>query len=222
MSTTNLDIWHLISDASLLVQLVMGCLLAASLLSWYVIVQRSLFFRSLSQQDKNFLQHFRGQSLFAQVTEGNGALSRIFQAGYKAVSNLRGQGNLMQMSDSAERAMLVAISQEEEQLDEGLALLATIGSVSPYIGLFGTVWGIMNAFIGLAQVQQASLASVAPGIAEALVATAMGLFAAIPAVVAYNRFSAHSSQSKSRFYALGNEFQSRLPLQLSNTERQYA
>ena len=115
------------------------------------------------------------------------------------------------------RALYVAISEQEVQLEKGLQFLATVGSVSPYIGLFGTVWGIMNSFLGLSQVQQATLSTVAPGIAEALIATAIGLFAAIPAVIAYNRFSSRSQTLLTRYYAFGNELQVRLHRTLHGT-----
>ena len=110
--------------------------------------------------------------------------------------------------DAVQRSMRVAISREEEKLEQHLPFLATVGSTSPYVGLFGTVWGIMNSFRGLATVQQATLATVAPGIAEALVATAIGLFAAIPAVVAYNRFAARSEMLIGRYYTFADEFSS--------------
>ncbi len=115
--------------------------------------------------------------------------------------------------------MLSSISEEEEKLQQNLTFLATVGSVSPYIGLFGTVWGIMNAFIGLSGVEQATLNTVAPGIAEALIATAIGLFAAIPAVVAYNRFSARADKLSSRYYGFANELQTRIYRLLGHTER---
>ncbi|MNN15345.1 Biopolymer transport protein ExbB [compost metagenome] len=118
------------------------------------------------------------------------------------------------MLEGVERSLLVTIAEQEERLEQGLPFLATVGSVSPYIGLFGTVWGIMNSFLGLSQVQQATLSTVAPGIAEALIATAIGLFAAIPAVMAYNRYSARSQTLISRYYAFGNELQGRLQRRL--------
>ncbi|HCA00153.1 MAG TPA: protein TolQ, partial [Pseudomonas sp.] len=114
------------------------------------------------------------------------------------------------VAEGVERSLYVAIAEQEERLEKGLQFLATVGSVSPYIGLFGTVWGIMNSFLGLSQVQQATLSTVAPGIAEALIATAIGLFAAIPAVMAYNRFAAHGQTLVGRYYAFGNELQARL------------
>ena len=121
--------------------------------------------------------------------------------------------------DGVERRLLSSISEEEEKLQQNLTFLATVGSVSPYIGLFGTVWGIMNAFIGLSGVEQATLNTVAPGIAEALIATAIGLFAAIPAVVAYNRFSARADKLSSRYYGFANELQTRIYRLLGHTER---
>lgn len=118
--------------------------------------------------------------------------------------------------------MQVAITEQELELEKGLQFLATVGSVSPYIGLFGTVWGIMNSFLGLSQVQQATLSTVAPGIAEALIATAIGLFAAIPAVVAYNRFAARSQTLLTRYYAFGNELQVHLHRTLRGTSNNLA
>ncbi|KPX92804.1 TolQ protein [Pseudomonas savastanoi] len=126
------------------------------------------------------------------------------------------------MLSGVERALQVAISEQELQLEKGLQFLATVGSVSPYIGLFGTVWGIMNSFIGLSQVQQATLSTVAPGIAEALIATAIGLFAAIPAVIAYNRFAARGQTLTARYYSFGNELQVRLNRTLQGLTRNMA
>ncbi len=120
--------------------------------------------------------------------------------------------------DGVARSMRVAISHEEEKLEQSLPFLATVGSTSPYIGLFGTVWGIMNSFRGLAQVQQATLATVAPGIAEALIATAIGLFAAIPAVIAYNRFSARGENLIARYYTFADEFQAILHRKVHSNE----
>ena len=147
----------------------------------------------------------------AQVREDDGGVTPIFQAGVLAFTQLNQPSSTPQVVlEGVERALQVAISEQEIQLEKGLQFLATVGSVSPYIGLFGTVWGIMNAFIGLSQVQQASLSTVAPGIAEALIATAIGLFAAIPAVIAYNRFAARGQTLLTRYYAFGNELQARL------------
>ena len=145
-----------------------------------------------------------------------GAMERMFEAGFREFTKLRGQTNLeaKDVVDGARRAMRATYQREVDDLEAHLAFLASVGSVSPYVGLFGTVWGIMNSFIGLSQVQQATLSTVAPGIAEALIATAIGLFAAIPAVVAYNRFSARVAALSTRLYAFGNELQGRLQRRL--------
>ncbi|MBC3372757.1 protein TolQ [Pseudomonas sp. SWRI92] len=214
----HMTIWGLISDASLLVKAVMLTLLLASLLSWYLIIQRSAVLQRSERQFNGFIQRFRSSAdllpLYretAQAREEDGGVAPIFHAGYQAFTQLNlPSGNPAVVLEGVERSLHVAISEQEVQLEKGLQFLATVGSVSPYIGLFGTVWGIMNAFLGLSQVQQASLSTVAPGIAEALIATAIGLFAAIPAVVAYNRFAARGQTLLTRYYAFGNELQARL------------
>ncbi|CAH0321383.1 protein TolQ [Pseudomonas brassicacearum] len=214
----HMTIWGLISDASLLVKAVMLTLLLASLLSWYLIIQRSAVLQRNERQLNGFMQRFRSsQDLLplyrehAQGREYDGGITPIFQAGVLAFTQLNQPSSTPQVVlEGVERSLQVAISEQEIQLEKGLQFLATVGSVSPYIGLFGTVWGIMNAFIGLSQVQQASLSTVAPGIAEALIATAIGLFAAIPAVIAYNRFAARGQTLLTRYYAFGNELQARL------------
>ncbi|MBD0704340.1 protein TolQ [Pseudomonas sp. PSB1] len=214
----HMTIWGLISDASLLVKAVMLTLLLASLLSWYLIIQRSTVLRRTERQFKGFMQRFRSTSDLpallretAQVREEEGGVEPIFHAGFQAFTQLNvPSGSPQVVLEGVERSLQVAISEQEVQLEKGLQFLATVGSVSPYIGLSGTVWGIMNAFLGLSQVQQASLSTVAPGIAEALIATAIGLFAAIPAVIAYNRFSARGQTLLTRYYAFGNELQARL------------
>ena len=214
-----MTVWSLISDASLLVQAVMLTLLLASLLSWYLIIQRSTVLRRNERLMKDFQLRFRsGHDLAQLYREGSdgldedAGLQRIFQAGYHEFVQLKREPGIAGelVIDGVERSLLVAISEQEERLEKGLPFLATVGSVSPYIGLFGTVWGIMNSFIGLSQVQQATLSTVAPGIAEALIATAIGLFAAIPAVIAYNRFSARVATLTTRYYGFGNELQARL------------
>ena len=213
-----MTVWGLVSEASLLVQLVMLTLVLASLASWYLIITRSLALGRCERLGRLFLRRARQTPELAQLyrqgaAEGDddAALERIFRAGYAEYAQLRREPGIAAEAviEGVERQLLVAIS-EEERLARGLPLLATVGSVSPYIGLFGTVWGIMNSFIGLSQVQQATLSTVAPGIAEALIATAIGLFAAIPAVIAYNRFSARAGVLGARFYAFGNELQGRL------------
>jgi biopolymer transport protein TolQ len=210
-------VWGLVSEASLVVQAVMLCLVLASLLSWYLIIQRGTRLRRAEAHSKAFLKQFRGaevgqlyQDAKREQPATDAGLQQIFLAGYQAFQQLPPDSAL----EGVERSLLVAIAEQEERLEQGLPFLATVGSVSPYIGLFGTVWGIMNSFLGLSQVQQATLSTVAPGIAEALIATAIGLFAAIPAVMAYNRFSARSQTLIARYYAFGNELQGRLQRRL--------
>ncbi len=196
-----LSIWSLVLNASFVVQLVMLLLLAASFLSWVVIFQRRKVISGAQKAFKLFEDRFwsgadLGQ-LYREVNaepDPDSGAENLFRAGLKEFTRLTQQSNADpdMVMNGVQRAMRVAMSREEERLQAHLPFLATVGSTSPYVGLFGTVWGIMNAFRGLANVHQATLASVAPGISEALVATAIGLFAAIPAVVAYNRFSAQS------------------------------
>nr|WP_314535513.1 protein TolQ [uncultured Pseudomonas sp.] len=216
----HMTIWGLISDASLLVKAVMVTLLLASLLSWYLIIQRASVLRRLERQLKGFVLRFRSaadlQPLYRETLQaGEGGIAPIFIAGVQEYQHLH--GNDPAVLEGVERALQVAITEQEIELEKGLQFLATVGSVSPYIGLFGTVWGIMNSFIGLSQVQQATLSTVAPGIAEALIATAIGLFAAIPAVIAYNRFAARGQTLLTRYYAFGNELQVRLHRTLRGT-----
>jgi len=214
-----MSIWSLVAGASVLVQTVMLILVLASVASWYLIVLRSKNLSRTRKSNAEFITHFRHTDDLGRLyVESNDKkipavhLQRVFNVGYKEFVALRQLPSITpeKVNEGAERAMLVAIGEEEAQLEKGLSFLATVGSVSPYIGLFGTVWGIMNAFIGLSQVQQATLSTVAPGIAEALIATAIGLFAAIPAVIAYNRFSAAAVTITARYYTFGNELQMRL------------
>lgn len=195
---TELSITALILEASLVVQLVMLLLLAFSVVGWMMIFQRSKVLKVASTQALSFEDRFWSgvdlARLFQEVSargQTASGMEKLFHAGFKEFARLRNNSALSQQQvlDASYRAMRVVHSREIDRLESNLSLLATIGSISPYVGLFGTVWGIMNAFIGLGAVQQATLAMVAPGIAEALIATAMGLFAAIPAVIAYNRFS---------------------------------
>ena len=209
----SMSMWSLVSNASLLVQLVMLSLLLASVISWIIIFQRSTTLgaarKGLEQFEERFWSGVDLSRLYREVNgkQGLTGSERIFQAGFKEFSRLRQQQGMQPdaVMDAVARAMRVAISREEEHLEQNLPFLATVGSTSPYVGLFGTVWGIMNSFRGLAQVQQATLATVAPGIAEALIATAIGLFAAIPAVVAYNRFAARSEVLIARYYTFADE-----------------
>ena len=226
-----LSIWSLIAEATLLVQAVMLLLMMASLVSWIIIFQRSSAYRYAQRQLLAFEDEFwSGVDLGQLYQSGNqraetgviGGVETIFRAGFKEFSRLRQQGNADSdaVMAGAERAMRVALAREEEYLAKNLSFLANVGSVSPYVGLFGTVWGIMNSFRGLASVHQATLASVAPGISEALIATAMGLFAAIPAVIAYNRFSARLDSLLSRYETFADEFISILHRQVHSSKEQ--
>lgn len=214
-----MSIWSLISHASLLVKCVMLILLAASVVSWYIIIKHGMLLRSQESGWKRFLHTFRSQSdltdIDTQSAKDSGIVD-IYQQGLDEYQHIY-QYNTSQsklsnqdVMESVERRLLISITEQEERLQQNLTFLATVGSVSPYIGLFGTVWGIMHAFIGLSGVEQATLNTVAPGIAEALIATAIGLFAAIPAVVAYNRFSARADKMSTRYYSFANELQGRL------------
>lgn len=212
----NITIWSLVSDASLLVQAVMLILLLASIASWYLIVLRGTQLRRTEAHLRDFERRLRSNGNLARlvrtsaaVPPGHDAMQHIFDAGYHAFEHLRAEPDIAPAAvlDGVERSLQIAIGEQAEQLERGLPFLATVGSVSPYIGLFGTVWGIMNAFIGLSQVQQATLGAVAPGIAEALVATAIGLFAAIPAVIAYNRLAARGQTLLARYQRFADELQ---------------
>ena len=213
-----LSLIDLVLNASLTVQAVMGLLLLASVVSWFMIAQRLLFFRSVREEMLGFEEDFwSGVDLGQLYRDGNeraegGAipgLEGIFRAGFKEFSRLAQQGmDSDTIMDGCQRAMRVALRREEEALERHLPFLATVGSTSPYVGLFGTVWGIMHSFRGLPNSTQATLATVAPGISEALVATAMGLFAAIPAVMAYNRFAAKLDTYTGRYEGFVDEFTS--------------
>jgi len=224
---SEISVWYLISNAGVLVQLVMLLLLFASVASWALILQRFQVFRKAQQSRLAFEERFwsgmdLGQlyrDVAAEPTPFSG-MESIFRAGFREFSRLRQQSqDADAVMDGAQRAMRVAFSREQERLEASLPFLATVGSTSPYIGLFGTVWGIMNSFRGLAQVQQATLATVAPGISEALIATAMGLFAAIPAVIAYNRFAARSDALLKNYETFAEEFSSILHRRVHNGDR---
>jgi len=213
--TQDLSIFYLIQNASVLVQLVMALLLLVSLMSWWYIFLKMFAIRQAVRQSEVFEEAFWNNSdlnkLYQDVTNERddvGSMARIFAAGFTEFVKLKkkhGVDNSAVM-DGTRRAMRATYQREMDNLESHLSFLATVGSVSPYIGLFGTVWGIMNAFRSLANVGQATLAHVAPGIAEALVATAMGLFAAIPAVVAYNRYAHDTTRLSSRFESFMEEF----------------
>ncbi|MEJ8568922.1 protein TolQ [Elongatibacter sediminis] len=196
--STDLQIWQLVLHASLLVKGVMALLLLASIASWMIIFnKRQILARAQSAADAFEEKFWSGTDLGKLHENISGAhrvtngMERIFEAGFSEFDRLRHQGRMSPsaMVEGAQRAMRIALTRETEDLEHRLNFLATVGSTSPYIGLFGTVWGIMTSFQALANVNQATIAMVAPGISEALVATAMGLFAAIPAVIGFNRFS---------------------------------
>ena len=207
----------LIANAHLLVQLIMALLLILSIVSWTYIFRKVFALRAARSQTEQFERSFWAggnlhtlhQSASAQRDQ-SGPLARIFEAGMgefiKGKQAARDALDMGPVLDGSRRAMRAAFQREMDVLESHLAFLASVGSVSPYIGLLGTVWGIMNAFRGLANVQQATLAVVAPGIAEALIATAIGLFAAIPAVVAYNRFTHDIERLAIRFESFVEEF----------------
>ncbi|MEM1243591.1 MAG: protein TolQ [Pseudomonadota bacterium] len=191
-------LWSYFAQASMVVKLVMLILLAASIWSWTIIFQRSLLLRKTKAALKRFEEAFwSGTNLtkfyadLSQRRKSQFGLAEIFLTGFKAFADASktSQETRLKPIETSERMMRVAQTREVEKLESHLSFLATIGSTSPYIGLFGTVWGIMTAFHALGNVQQATIAMVAPGISEALIATAMGLFAAIPAVIFYNRFA---------------------------------
>lgn len=217
---TEMNIWSLIAGATLTVQLVMLCLLALSVLSWVLIVQKWLVITDAENEQVNFEKRFWSgidlSQLFREGTarqKGSAAwigMENLFRSGFKEFTRLRQQPGIESdaVMEGAQRAMRVALAREEKVLEKHLPMLATVASVSPYIGLFGTVWGIMHAFIGLASQSQASIAVVSGPIAEALIATAMGLFAAIPAVLAYNRYSAKVDGVIHSYYTFLDEFSS--------------
>jgi len=223
--TEQLSIWSLIANASALVQFVMLLLFAASMVSWVMIYQRTRFYAKADRNFREFEETFwSGVDLGELYKEGSkksdgeqiNGVENIFRAGFKEFTRLGQQNNADPdaVMEGVQRAMRVALSREEEKLEKHLPFLASTASTSPYVGLFGTVWGIMNSFRGLANVHQATLATVAPGISEALVATAMGLFAAIPAVLAYNRFSAKMDRLLNSYDTFAEEFSSILHRQV--------
>lgn len=211
----DLSLITLISNASLVVKLVLGLLLTMSMMSWWFIFRKAFVIRTTRRNAEDFERTFWSGSdlnpLFQAIVSSRrppGSMERIFEAGFREFVKLRKQTTLAVASvmDGTRRAMRAAYQREMDYLDAHLAFLATVGSVSPYIGLLGTVWGIMNAFRGLANVHQATLANVAPGIAEALIATAIGLFAAIPAVVAFNYYAREIDSLSIRFETFMEEF----------------
>ncbi len=212
-AAADLSILTLITKATLVVQVVMAILIVVSIASWTAIFSKGFAIRRTRSETETFERQFWSGGNLNDLFEAasnrrkkTGALERIFEAGMSEYLKLRNRGDSQATLDGARRAMRASYQREIDSLEARLAFLASAGSVSPYIGLFGTVWGIMHAFTGLSNLQQASLASVAPGIAEALVATAIGLFAAIPAVVAYNRFAHDIDRLAIRFETFIEEF----------------
>ena len=219
----DLSILHLILNASAVVQVVMALFAAVSFMSWYYIFGKWFALKSARSQTEQFERDFWSggdlNSLYQSAVNnrhGTGSMERIFESGFREFTKLRSQKNLeaKDIIDGSRRAMRATYQREVDSIDAHLAFLASVGSVSPYVGLFGTVWGIMHSFRGLANVGQATLSAVAPGIAEALVATAIGLFAAIPAVVAYNRFAHEIDRLATRFESFMEEFSNILQRQV--------
>ena len=213
--THDMSVLGLITGASVLVQVVMALLLLASILSWYYIFVKVFTYRRATHLADRFEKEFWSgvdlNDLYQRAVNSRhsaGTLERIFESGFREFVKHRKQPGMdvAVVMDGVRRAMRATSQREMERLESHLSFLATVGSVSPYVGLFGTVWGIMNSFRGLANVAQATLGAVAPGIAEALVATAMGLFAAIPAVMAYNQFAGDINRLATRFDSFMEEF----------------
>jgi len=214
---TDLSLVTLILNASIMVKAVMALLLIVSLMSWTMIFQKARILKKARIAADEFEEKFWSggdlNALYSQVTSGRSkqsGMAVIFESGFKEFVRLRKKesADAAAILDGAQRAMRVSLSREIDKLETSLPFLATVGSTSPYVGLFGTVWGIMNSFRSLSGLKQATLAHVAPGIAEALIATAMGLFAAIPAVISYNRYSADLERLIGRYQAFIEEFAS--------------
>ena len=213
----DLQVWQLILHASWMVKFVMLVLLLASVASWMIIFRKRSALNAAEKNAKRFEERFwsgmKLNELYEQLArddDSGDGLEQVLTAGFAEFVRLREQGRMSadRVVEGAERAMRVALTRELDDLEHHLSFLATVGSTSPYIGLFGTVWGIMTSFQALANVNQATIAMVAPGISEALIATAMGLFAAIPAVIAYNKFSNQVERLDMRFESFKEEFSS--------------
>lgn len=223
--STDLSITHLILNASIVVQFVIALLVFASVTSWTMIFDRRRVLRKAQHAADEFESRFWSggdlAELYRQLErdgDDDSGMASIFRAGFREFARLRTKGHKdpMAMVQGAQRSMRVSLNREVDRLENHLSTLATIGSTSPYVGLFGTVWGIMNSFTALGNVKAATLALVAPGIAEALIATAIGLFAAIPAVVAYNRYSNKVERLNNRFDDFTEEFATILQRQAGN------
>ena len=232
--STDLSLITLVAEASILVQLVMLILLSASVVSWFIIFQKKKLLKNVAAEAIRFEDEFWSggdlSELYTKLSrrrlEREG-MEKVFETGFAEFArSYKTTTDPAFMMASIQRGMKVVLSREEDKLESNLSLLATIGSTSPYVGLFGTVWGIMNSFTALGAVQNASLNMVAPGIAEALIATAMGLFAAIPAVIAYNRYSDQVDRLVGRYENFMEEFttvlqrqsQKKTPVEKGTTE----
>jgi biopolymer transport protein TolQ len=212
--THDMSVVALIAQASLVVKIVMGILVLASLASWYYIFLKAFQVRRAKREAAAFEQEFWAGSdlvgLYQRASSGQfqvNGMERVFEAGFREFLKLKSRAgqDVTALVDGTRRAMKAAFARELDQLESHLSFLATVGSVSPYVGLLGTVWGIMNSFRGLSNVAQATLSQVAPGIAEALIATAIGLFAAIPAVIAYNRLTYEIDRLANRYESFMEE-----------------
>ncbi len=228
MDQHSMEIWSLVANATWVVKFVMLVLAAASIASWIIIGNRFQVLGRASKAAGEFDDRFWSggdlTQLFAQVKKAPNPYSgmeTIFSAGFKEYARLRNSpgSDAEAVMEATQRAMRIAMSREQEQLERHLSFLATVGSTSPYVGLFGTVWGIMNSFRSLATAHQATLQVVAPGIAEALIATAIGLFAAIPAVIAYNRYSSQADALLNRYATFAEEFYAILHRQSQQSAR---
>jgi biopolymer transport protein TolQ len=214
--TNHFSIAQLVLEASVVVQCILGLLVAASITSWAIIFRKRRILKKTRDAADAFEKRFwSGGDLSAIYREVSGkegpkpGMETVFEAGFREFSRLRKQdADTSFVLEGARRGMRVSLVRELDRLEENLAFLATVGSTSPYVGLFGTVWGIMSAFQALGNVHAATIAMVAPGISEALIATAMGLVAAIPAVVAYNRYSNQVERLENRYDAFVDEFSS--------------
>ena len=209
--TPEMSFFHLITNASIPVQAVMLMLVVASVMSWTMIFKKRIWLNRADSFEEHFWSLEELTPLYHRINEQRqeaSGMELLFEAGFREFVRLQKHGGVVAdaVMEGSQRAMRVAFNREIEDLEEHLSFLATVGSTSPYVGLFGTVWGIMNSFRALGNVQQASISMVAPGIAEALVATAMGLFAAIPAVIAYNRFSSDVEKLMNRYDTFIEEF----------------
>ncbi len=215
--SADLSLVELVLNASILVQLVMLILIVASVVSWTMIFNKRVVLKKAKRAAEDFEERFWSaddlSTLYARVSGRRyqpAGMEKIFEAGFKEFGRLRKQKGIdaAGILEGTQRAMRVGLSREVDDLEIHLSFLATVGSTSPYIGLLGTVWGIMNSFRALGNVNQATISMVAPGIAEALIATAMGLFAAIPAVIAYNRYSNDVERLINRYDTFLEEFSS--------------